>query len=649
MPNSQVDVLSLVCHIYERRQSRIQQRLLRVREKREADKARENVERDFQFAEAKKTEEKRLRITETKKAEEEKLRKEADDIKSALLNKMRDEQQRKMEEIARQRSLAAAKMRLENSQPPVQVSSFPVNIREMKSPSLDQVPSVIQIQVAKLNNNIRIALVRHGNNVRHLLQECIGRGVTTVPATDVLAIRRKTMAYLKSFANDLRQCNASVDSDANLMKLIFEKEKEIAQKVNETKQQYGDIEQSSYRHFASPDTAPTVGKGKEQGKAFASLCPASFTAPATAPLPVGPLRGGNDKSCSGQELYTMGKSSATRFFQGRTPSSFMPSGRRQSPLSSSEANTSLNRRSYAIGNNCSLQTFHDPKDNLAAFLDGQQQFWKQNVPCTPGPGSSVEMGAFSLDLEPKPIKEFSGSTPNYRVVSNIEGHKVTPQVARIWKELEYFNNGQLVQQAQRHVEQQYATHRQSHETTDDSRVNTRDSILAANEEASPHNHAHLNPTAFNFGNQNANHQFHSSIIQEKPPFFHPQEVLRPDEDRRPTRLPQYVQANVQGRISLVPDCTPMMSQTMNQFMFGQQTQHQYYQRPQRSTPSTPTSMPNHQLSTLIQNGRNVQLQQGVQPGCPLNDGFILSEQHLYQQPETSQKMKHHFHAMYQQQ
>jgi hypothetical protein len=669
MSNSQVDVLSLVCHQYKRRQARIQPRLLRVREKHEEDKVREKAERAIRLVEAKKAEEESLRMAKVKKAEEERLRraeekKVADDRlrraaqaiaeKDAFLIRTRDEQQRKLEESTRQRALASAKQRLEIPQNPLlPATPLPINVAKVASPSLEHLSaSAVQMQVVKLTDNIRVALVRHGNNMRRLLQQCIGTGVTTVPVSDVLAIRRKTMASLKSFANGLRQRNAPVVSDNSLMKLIFEREKEIAQQVNKTKEYSGDVDQVIDR-IASFEAVAVPGARRNEEDKVTAAYPKSFKTLANSPLPAGHERGDSDQCCSGQEQYMVAQSSSVRSVQGGTPPSTMDGGLRQSPLSLSQCNASLTRRSDAIGNNGSLQTSLYRQDNLTSMPKVRGQLWQQNGPNPSFQASSFSTGTFNVDLEPEPIKAFPVSTPNYKAASVIKGHTVTPQGARVWQELAYSNHNRHQEQAQRH-EPQNRTHRNSHESTDDSRLNFRDPMHDANHVAPTQNYSQTNPTIFDSWNQvNKHHQLHTPAVQGKRSFVHPQEASLPDKHTYPIGLPQYGQVSAQARITVGHDhdCNPMMSQLVNQFMFEQQThhpsnQHLYYQQQQGSTPSTPISPANHPSAALIQHGRIIQV---LRQGYPHPDRFTLSNVHHYQQPETHEQMKQHFHAMYQQQ
>jgi hypothetical protein len=401
MSNSQVDVSSLIFELYKRRQSQIQPRLQRLREKQKADVERQKAERALRLEEEKKEADERLKVAAQVEAE-----------RIALLKKMQEEERRKLEEVTKQKTTMALATRQE--QLAKQAPPQPMNSQKMHSHAMND-PNFPAIQVAKLNNNIQLALSRHGEKLRRLLRECIGRGETTLPETEILGLRGKTMAYLRSFTDGLRQCNAPVGSDDTLMKLIFEKERTVAQSVNQSTHRHGDTVQTNNRsvHPSASGVSANAQGFQAQPQPSLGRFPVNDFSSQPSPVanhPFTPTALGIHQRMSPQSQYNAtqpsdmaSQSSLPNAIPGGTP---LPTGSRDS-FKPTPMSTNVSRSPWA-----------DVAPNNSQGHVVAPNTIPHNVYGT--------VGILNMDLEPEPIKEYPASTikgmagsSNSAVLSNI--------------------------------------------------------------------------------------------------------------------------------------------------------------------------------------------------------------------------------------
>lgn len=382
MSNNQVEVSSLVCGLFKRRQIRIQARLHRVREKQKKDLARQQA----------------VRLeNEKKKTLLEKRRLEAEAIdRAAKMREFQEEQQKMRKEAAKQNAAAMLAVRQKEQQAKrmsQQAGSQPLISQNTQPHSSNHATkSDIQAQVAQLNQNIQMVLNRHGEKVRIFLQKASSRK-NLAPQSEIQGMREKTLAYLRSFTNGLRQCNAPVGSEETLLKLIFEKERLAVHSVSQSNQH------NPWNLNAS--TAANVGSDGSTYMHSTSSGPSSIN-PFTIP-----------QSSSSDRSTT----SATQKIKPSNVSNFQFNVNQQSiPMGSDQTQLSFG----------SAPPFQTP--NIRPYRSTLPD--QTTAPFTPPTPTSKLRGEFSVDLEPAPIKEFHNATPGHSTAAKFHPTSLIPHMGQ---------------------------------------------------------------------------------------------------------------------------------------------------------------------------------------------------------------------------
>jgi hypothetical protein len=239
IPALQLDLSSLMMELSNRRHVQTKNRQERVRLKEKAEKEKTELIKAQRAAQAAKLAEE---IRQRKAAEAELARQrkiiEAEEARQRKAREAEEVRQRKAAEAA-----ATKAAKLKKKQEEKERTAILLAMQKQKT----------QAEKGRLNNQIHIALTKHGEAMFHILKKCLsGQVFTGIPEADVIAIRKNTLDKIKESMNGLMRLNVPKMDDQQLMALIFSREKVAAASLQKTEQisTHVNSEENGQRHNA---------------------------------------------------------------------------------------------------------------------------------------------------------------------------------------------------------------------------------------------------------------------------------------------------------------------------------------------------------------------------------------------------------------
>lgn len=147
------------------------------------------------------------------------------------------EKERKAEQAAEAQRRAVEqlreKMRLEairQKQKAEQESA--ARLANQKTQASNPMHGSMQLEMTKHNQDFKLTLMQHENDIRQLMQACILSRVLPVPEGQIVAIRNRNLARLKAAVEGLRRCNVPLSIDhEQLTNVLVAREKGAAESI----------------------------------------------------------------------------------------------------------------------------------------------------------------------------------------------------------------------------------------------------------------------------------------------------------------------------------------------------------------------------------------------------------------------------------